>query len=351
MGNKENVIERNSSLDILRVITAIGVVILHFSTASNGGLLYAESHSMNYYYLLATCAVCSPAVNIFILLSGYFSVGKTEIKKSKVAYILLMTIVVRLLFYIFSLLIGREIFEITKFIRVLLPINYYVVLYLTLYIISPYINIVINKLSQKEYLRLLVTIISLFSFWTFFVDCLKQFIGGELLDPLSTIASNGSNGGYTLINFIMMYIIGGYLKRFDINVRKNLLGIILGGCFVFIFLMSLVSQKSWNYNNPIVIVFAVCIIIMFNGIKIRSNPICKLSNATLSCYLIHVFVFEYMDISNYVELNVFALAGIQLIIALIVYLISFIFTILFNYITNPLMKVLKNRDKSVNDGS
>ena len=121
MDNKQ--IIRNGSMDLLRIVAALSVAILHFSTAHNGALKYVVHGTVNYYYLMFICSLCCVAVNVFILLSGYFGIEKNSRKLSKIFYILSLTILVRLIFYTLNIRMGIENFSLIKFVRVCLPIN------------------------------------------------------------------------------------------------------------------------------------------------------------------------------------------------------------------------------------
>lgn len=65
--------ERQSNIELLRILVIIGVVILHYNNPGiGGGLKYAEEGSINFYilYFLESMFVC--AVDLFMLISGYF---------------------------------------------------------------------------------------------------------------------------------------------------------------------------------------------------------------------------------------------------------------------------------------
>lgn len=68
--------ERNTGLDLCRIISMLGIVILH--VIGKGGALQTVSgqYTMKQWMieLLFICALCS--VNIFALMSGYFGIDK-----------------------------------------------------------------------------------------------------------------------------------------------------------------------------------------------------------------------------------------------------------------------------------
>ena len=50
--------------------------------------------------------------------------------------------------------------------KAFLPANYFVILYVTVYLISPYINIMIKNISKSNFNRFVVMLFVLFSIWT-----------------------------------------------------------------------------------------------------------------------------------------------------------------------------------------
>ena len=62
---------------------------------------------------------------------------------------LVQVVIFRCAFYFIEVLLGTPFSRIT-FIGKLLPSNYYVILYLVLYVISPYINIVFDSLEKQQ---------------------------------------------------------------------------------------------------------------------------------------------------------------------------------------------------------
>lgn len=52
----------------------------------------------------------------------------------------------------------------------LVPSNWFVILYSTLYIISPYINILLEQLSGKQKKKMVIVLFAIFSVWPTIVD-------------------------------------------------------------------------------------------------------------------------------------------------------------------------------------
>ena len=65
--------ERKSNIELLRIFTMIGVIILHYNNPTiGGGITYATKGSANFYILYFLESLFACAVDLFILISGYF---------------------------------------------------------------------------------------------------------------------------------------------------------------------------------------------------------------------------------------------------------------------------------------
>lgn len=66
-------LERNSNIELLRIVLMFMVILLHFNNGSMGGAFnYVTDVQINSFilYLLESFSIC--AVNCFMVISGYF---------------------------------------------------------------------------------------------------------------------------------------------------------------------------------------------------------------------------------------------------------------------------------------
>ena len=71
---------RQSNFELLRFLAGIAVIILHFNYLPSGGGALEWSTGISYYVFLVLECICITAVNIFILITGYFNFDKNVIK-------------------------------------------------------------------------------------------------------------------------------------------------------------------------------------------------------------------------------------------------------------------------------
>lgn len=227
--------KRNSSIELLRIISMIGVVILHYNNASMGGALgmvLDGSPNQYYLYLIESLFVC--AVNVFVMISAYFLACNQNRKLIKILELFVQVIVFNLVFYVFGVLRGHKVFTVSSLISSLLPTNYFLILYSVLYIISPYLNLIIKQLNKEQFKRLLIILMLIFSVWTIVIDVAENITGNTYLG-LSTIGMYGSQYGYTIINFVLVYFVGAYLRVNKITLSKKKAGMWIIRCLAFLY--------------------------------------------------------------------------------------------------------------------
>ena len=205
--------DRNRGLDLLRLLAGMAVIMLHY----NAGYVLPVIDSIplaNKMLIYGMRALCIPAVNVFMLISGYFLFQSDKRSLGKVVNFFIMVVFFKELFYIGPLAFGRHPFEWNVFLKNLLPDFYFIVLYCVVYLISPYMNMVIRRLSSKGVLRLLLILFVLLSVEPWLVDILEKNAHCTFRG-LSMISFSGADGGQSLVHFAFMYIIGASLCRLE----------------------------------------------------------------------------------------------------------------------------------------
>ena len=194
---------RKSNFELLRIIAIIMIIGLHYFNRSMGGALgNVAPGEINYYVAYFFESLFIIGVNLFVLTTGYFNFNKRTVNLGKLLKLIITAYCYGFIFYLFSLMFGYQNFNLKQFILAVNPflsggywfIKYYVILSL----LSPFINILMEQLSQKLMVKLIVILLILFSIWPSF-----------LLQPPIT------DGGYGLMNFIVLYIVGAYIRKYE----------------------------------------------------------------------------------------------------------------------------------------
>ena len=161
--------DRNSSFELLRIIL-ITLIVLHHIFINTISLKNIKRYNCNWkYILLRIISNYGPfGNNVFIMISGYFSVSKTVFNLNKFLSILLEIYT----YYYPSILIGKQLslqYRNVKFpnysnFKIYFPNltgngNWFAQIYLCLLIFTPFINIGLLSLNKKKYTELVIFII------------------------------------------------------------------------------------------------------------------------------------------------------------------------------------------------
>ena len=195
---------RNSNIELLRIISMFLIVLSHY-TVHNGVNNFELPLGLNRFLLEFSC-LGNIGVIIFIIITGYFSINsKHPFKLKRAVSLVLQVLFYSVLFYCLFCLLGQTQFSLMGFIKNCLPVTFrmywFVSVYLLLYILAPYINVLLNNLSRKQYFRLIVLMLVLFSILPILTT--QPFYGNEL------------------VQFVMFYMIGGYLGKYKNNFFSN----------------------------------------------------------------------------------------------------------------------------------
>ena len=293
--------------------------------------------SLNYYILhfLVSSFVC--AVDVFMLISGYFSVNSLKVDLWKPIKLFIQVIVFSVGVFILRCLFGTADFTFDKLIIYLLPINYFVILYVAVYITSPYINLLIQSLDIKQNRKLVLVLMLLFSVYPTIVDILSIVLKNKLMG-LSTIGIFGSQWGYTIVNFLLMYIIGAVLRRDDVVIKyltnkcKFYLCIVI---MIITYLSILFTSQDvyWYYHNPLVILAAVFIFVFFYNLKIvKSKVVNSMAQSVFTVFLMYSWFFKYLKIQEYAISNSLVMLVHLLGSAVFIFILCYPVGLLYNFL-------------------
>ena len=270
---------RKSNFELLRIISIFGIIAMHYMSSDLGGVIKnAVFPNFSWFYNHLILAFAIPLVNCFVLITGYSSLKVIKIRLDKILKLICTTAFYGLIAY--SLACSMDIceFSIKSFLLELLPYfdgkRWFVETYIILLFLIPFLNIVLNELCQREYKILLLIQVGLFVCWY------SVGASSPLLDD-----------GYGIINFITLYMIGGYLKKFDLNkyvqsLKKHGLLIYIV-CSIVTFLLSYFINP-YGYAFATNIIGATAIFAFFSKLDFENNrQVNTAASAAFDVYLLH----------------------------------------------------------------
>jgi len=281
-------IQRDSNIELLRLVLMIMVVLLHFNNTTMGGaFVYVQKFPVDNFVLhfLESLGIC--AVNCFMIVSGYFLYTNTKIKLGKVLDILLIVVFYRYIDYFCKVAFADEVLSIKSFIGCALPANYFAVFYVVSYILSPYVSKVYRELSEKQVDFLTALIFLLFILIPTLIDIasdLNIFENSGFLSPISTA---GNCAGYTIVQFLFCLSLGMWIRKRDIQFKTYILiTIYLISSLILTFGISKLPSL-YNYCSVLTVLNAVCLFMLFQKIHIQNSTINFASKSCFAIFCIH----------------------------------------------------------------
>ena len=154
---------RETNIELLRILALLGVIVLHYNGYVGHALELVAPRSMNYYVLSFLECVCACAVDLFVLISGYFLSQKDYTGWKKPVKLILEVILIKEVFYFVQVYKGEMDLNLHHLFGNALPNNYFAIYYCVLYMLAPYLNRVIRNANEKEQRRFLGLILLFFS--------------------------------------------------------------------------------------------------------------------------------------------------------------------------------------------
>lgn len=288
MFKNENKLNRNSNIELLRIISMILIVAHHF--AYHGYEITELALTQNKILLDFLVLGGKIGVNIFVIISAYYLIEKKYSWKGLLK--LVISVKSYALLFLLFMIVDKERVNILSLLESLFPIVYglywFISCYTLLYMIAPFLNIFLNNVSKFLLKQLILLCLVTYVF-------INVFMGANLF------FSN-------IIWFVILYIITYYFKIYinikSIKSHKLLISSIL--CYIILY-MSVIAFDVLGIkysvfkdhilyfiraNSILSVVFSFRLCLYFFKQHPKCNKIINyISSGTLSIYIIHENVF------------------------------------------------------------
>lgn len=340
--------ERNSNLELLRIIASLFVIIVHYNNTGSGkAFLYTDALPLHYEILLIFEMLAICAVNIFVMISGYFLCTAKTVRISKVILLYIDVIMLSLLKYCVHCILGIEVFTFYGLLQRFIPLSWYVAVYSGLYLIFPYLNQILQNKSRSQFRFLLGVFFFVLSVWPSGVEFLSKALDFSPTS-LSPISAQGSADGYTLVNFILMYFLGAYCRlhgKETNSTKKSIYALLVYfGCTILnTIYANFFFGRATSYCNPFVIVQTVAIFVVFQNMKIKSNVINTIAGCSFGVYLMHAFFFRFCQIERFVTGNPILIPVHIIVTAVLIYAVSALIYWIYQRAFHPIFTLLQRK--------
>lgn len=260
---------RQTNIELCRIVSILLVILVHTTFQSLGW----DCTSLGILLLAAFSIV---GVNVFVLITGYFSAEPKKLSLANLLFICLFWMIVKVaVCYSMGLAVTwRDFFFVTRS-------NWFIPSYLCLLFFAPVLNVFCDSASQR---LLLGVTLALFLFEIWF----------DLLPPHPRV-SLGTQKGYSVLSFIALYLFARYIRLYGVAAwfRKWSLPIYIF-CSVVLGVSALLFIKAghpatkilYAYSNPIVIISSASLFLTFEKIPMKENHIINhIAKSTLAVLL------------------------------------------------------------------
>ena len=325
---------RNSSFELMRLMLMFFIMWHHF--------IYVLDDSLRTPIVKTADTFFHTAVLCFVILSGYFGI-RFKIQK-------LLELITQVVFFSFSLTcIAFFCFDqgewknlITSFMPFTNGYYWFIAIYLQLYILAPFINVILEKINVKQYWYLIMTL----SFLVFYVGMIR---GWDVYN----------DGGKNIINFVLLYCIGHGVKRnekFICNNIKNTRRVLIGILSILLVIVLIITSSRnsyqhdiikfiYTYNSPGLYIMSICIFMLFLTIRFHNNALNVVAKSSLAIYLFHEHpLMKGILYQDYISNNVDNIKG-AVIGALLLSICLATAAICIDKVRNYIFELVKNNVK------
>lgn len=328
---------RNSSIELLKLITIIIIVIGHsfpsnlYLSAETAGKWFIDlniaSSNINNIVLIVYSNFFNFANTLFVICSAYFLIDNGKVSLKKIFYMIMDTWVISIFFLILTLLFRYEV-NIKLLIKQLFPIlfqnNWFVTCYIMFYILHPVLNMVVKRLKQRELLQLNIILFILYC-------CIYTLLHNDIFYN-------------NLVGFIIIYLFVSYVKlympAFSKDTKRNVMLLIISSILNFLLSLSVIfiglKVPMFKDNmhhfaiviNPLYLIMSISLFNLFKNREFYNKKINYFSSLSLLIYLfsenilfkrsffrdIYTYIYNTYTYRNIIPI-IAVMAGLLLIIS------------------------------------
>lgn len=298
--------ERERNYEILRIIAMLMIVCLHY--LSKGGALADSTGELTAtgYTAWLIEAFCLAAVNVYVLISGYFGIEEKTTKDDTTSKKSILSRTIRIYlevwFYsvvigIIGILTGLQEFDIYTVFMYVFPMStehyWFATAYLLLTLLMPFLNAGFDRMDKRSMQGILGCMLLVFS-------------AAKTLLPMQL---PWDHKGYDAFWFVFLYLTGAYLRRYGVRLltsrTRAVLLYVCSSLFIFASFMMIRGaylkkgilenfiSYGYSYNFLFCYLAAIGLFLAFGTDLAAKKPktcgpvLQTISGATFGVYLIH----------------------------------------------------------------
>jgi len=296
---------RQANFELLRILAMLMVMVMHYllrtGTLPQDGAALASAAAAA---AVITESVCIVAVNVYVLISGYF-LSAAPFRMGRIlqviAQVLFYTLLIPPVLAALGLIPFAQLTDVYHLWNCLFPVQaghyWFISAYVVVCLFAPLINTAVWQLEQKCFAQILAGLLLFFS----------------VFKTVSPLRFATDRFGYDFGWLLCVYLIGAWIRRFGFvwlkNLRRSILVYLISVCLIAageLLLLELSEKISafthyaavmFHYNFLPCLTGAIGLFACFYHVQIPEGRSAKVirffSPAVLGVYLIH----EHADVS------------------------------------------------------
>ena len=306
--------KRNHGIDLLRITAMFFVTALHIigigGIITGSELLSPQFLTAQFLRIAMLCAV-----NCYALISGFVGWDKKP-KLSGLLFLWLRAVFFCLMITFFFN--RNHDLDYRTWLNAFLPVTtgqyWYLTAYAGLFVLMPVLNLAVEKMPKRELTVTLGGILLLFS-----------------LLPISPLTDAFYlHDGYSVLWLAVMYLLGGYLGKYDVLSRLSgrVWGLLFMGAVLFAWAPRMLvlwwRPHYWHdaygnilieYTSPTIVLAAISLLAIFSRLRLSEDTgkaISRLSGHAFGIYLLHAhpLVFRFLLEDRYAHLGTASIPAI-----------------------------------------
>lgn len=353
--------ERESGIELLKNLAVILIIISHaaqtltlpqMQNICSQGFIDLNCATTNTQHLILIFFRYFGALGncIFFISSAWFLCDSCKANSKKILQMLIDVWIISVVFLAVFMVSGTKI-SVINIIKSIMPTtfanNWYITCYLLFYSIHPYLNTIIERVSQVELLKMNIAALIL-------------YCGGGYLIKRDLFF------GSDLILFIVIYFVIAYIKKYLHNVSDNkrlniilLLSGIVGNTGI-VMLTNILGLKigalfsehmlHWGKNSsPFLLLIAIALFNLFRKKKFINKAVNSISSLSLMIYLIHENWLIKAYFNTWVFSVIYDRLGYSLIVVWVllfsacIFILAAFFGWLYNHTLQRITKIITDK--------
>lgn len=330
---------RQSNFELLRIVAMFMVMMLHVNFLALGKPTMDEANTATVptFVRIMFEVMSVGCVDLFVLISGWFGIKAN--RKSLFTFIFQVVFVcygvsAACLLYDHSNAIGGG-----KFIELVTCRSWFVQAYLGLYLLSPALNLMVEKSKNIHK-------------WV-----LCGWLAFEFVYDFASPDPRLFDGGYSTLHFVALYLLARYVRLYGVHdfLRKNsgvlfvVVSLFVTGCMFMLIKTGHGLCHLNSYTSPFVIFLALMLLIKTDSIHFQSKAINRIGAASFAVYLVHTHPLVLGSFFLTWAKDIYcSFSGIAYLVIITCYMVAwYILAIVVDYIRQTAWHFIYNKSKKL----